>query len=240
MPGGCCCGCILAQERRWRDRISVENPRKLRFPPERMPGTPDQKSGSAETGWHPHPERVPLTSWHRGLNHFVASRKVQEPRSPRRGAGHWSSPGPTEADTSGHSGSGSPRFEGGSAKRVVPKTVVTRSYGGVATGGGHPAFELKWSLSQLPLVWVHHASDDACIGAEAAPSSSPAGGLPHTARMAKRVRARLRPHGEAVRLLAHGDRAYSAGRRVERVDHVIEAAAQPERAAVRTLHAVAR
>jgi hypothetical protein len=28
---------------------------------------------------------------------------------------------------------------------------VTRTYARVATGGCHPAFEFKWSLSQFPL-----------------------------------------------------------------------------------------
>jgi hypothetical protein len=38
-----------------------------------------------------------------------------------------------------------------SLERAVTWSAATRAYARVATGGCHPAFEFKWSLSQFPL-----------------------------------------------------------------------------------------
>src|SRR6185437_10857257 len=54
----------------------------------------------------------------------------------------------------------------------------------------------------------------------------------HDAGMPQRVAARLRPYRQAVRLHAHLDLAHLAGDGVDGVDHVVEAAGQPQRLAV--------
>src|SRR5262245_62019496 len=55
----------------------------------------------------------------------------------------------------------------------------------------------------------------------------------HVAGVTERVPAGLRPHGEAVRLLADGNRGDLAAGRVEDVDDVVVAPGKPEALAVR-------
>src|SRR5262249_36046816 len=59
-------------------------------------------------------------------------------------------------------------------------------------------------------------------------SRRPGGTSAHVAGVAERVAARLRPHGEPVRLLPDGDRGDLAGAGVEDVDDVVVAAREPE------------
>ena len=57
--------------------------------------------------------------------------------------------------------------------------------------------------------------------------------LAHVAGMPQRVTAGLGPHGESVRVLAHGNRVQQyAGGRVENVDHVVVAPGKPQGLAV--------
>jgi len=70
------------------------------------------------------------------------------------------------------------------------------------TRGCHHAFDLKWSLRQLPFGW-HIMLPTTPVSVRGSPPDLTAG-YRTFARMAERVPARLQPHGEAVRLLAMG------------------------------------